>query len=291
MNTLHKSEGYRKLIALYDATLARLTVPYQTQFIHTSYGRTHVVSAGSEGMEPVLILHGSASNAIGCWPLINGLASKYRLFAPDAPRQLGKTETFRLSTMNSDYGKWLAELLDKLNVERPRVVGFSFGGWMACKLAAHVPDRIEELVLLSPIGIAPFRLEYWLRAPALFLIMLLFRSDPSIRKFASLVAGKTASKEIIEELAVSARVFLNNFHKQGMPWQFSKKDLNKITTPTMLIVGRYDPFFDPERVVRRIRENLPKPQAEIVSGVGHVVYFEKPEFVNGRILEFFGSGH
>jgi len=76
-----------------------------------------------------------------------------------------------------------------------------------------------------------------------------------------------------------------------MPWQFSKKDLKKITTPTMLIVGRHDPFFNPERVVQRIRENLPTAQTEIISDAGHVVYFEKPDFINGRILEFFGNGN
>jgi len=291
MDTSKQSKGYQELVALYDATLKHLAVAHQTQFVDTSYGRTHVISAGSEEMEPVLILHGSASNATGCWPLINGLASKYRVYAPDTPRQLGKTEPFGLSTMNSDYGKWLADVMDKLNIEHTRVVSFSFGGWMACKLASYVPYRIKELVLLSPIGIAPFRLDYWLRAPALFLNMLIFRSDPSIRRFARLVAGSTASKEIIDEIAVPARVFLNNFHMQGMPWQFSKKDLKKITTPTMLIVGRHDPFFNPERVVQRIRENLPTAQTEIISDAGHVVYFEKPDFINGRILEFFGNGN
>ena len=33
------------------------------------------------------------------------------------------------------------------------VVGTSFGGMMACELAAHRPERISKMVLLDPIGL------------------------------------------------------------------------------------------------------------------------------------------
>lgn len=287
MNATSIPEHYNELLELYEATLGRLTLPYRTQFIDTSYGKTHVISAGPEGAKPVFLLHGAASNAIGCWPLINGLGSKYCVYAPDAPRQLGKTEIFRLSSRNSDYGKWLTEVLEGFNIESTGVVGFSFGGWMACKLAINASDRIDKLVLLSPVGIAPFRFHYWLRAPALFFFMLILRSRESIRNFSSYLAGPTASEEVVEEMAVSAEVFLKNFHMQDTPHRLSRRDLNKIMVPTMLLVGRHDTFFDPEKVVSYIKENLPKAQTEIIEDIGHVVYFEKPELINLRILEFF----
>ncbi len=289
MNAGPVSNNYRELLDLYDAELSRLTVPFHTQFVETSFGRTHVICAGPDGAKPVLILHGAASNAVGCWPLINGLTSKYRVVAPDAPRQLGKTENFRLSSRNPDYGKWLTEILDNLGIEDTKVVGFSFGGWMACKLAINSSDRIDQLVLLSPIGVAPFRFNYWLRAPALFFLMLIFRSRASIRKFASFLAGPTASKEVVDEMAVSAEVFLKNFHMQDSPHRFTRKDLKKIKIPCMLLVGRHDSFFDPEKVVARIKNNLPHAQTEIVEAMGHVVYHENPGLVNARILAFFDN--
>jgi pimeloyl-ACP methyl ester carboxylesterase len=33
------------------------------------------------------------------------------------------------------------------------VVGTSFGGMMACELAAHRPERVSKMVLLDPIGL------------------------------------------------------------------------------------------------------------------------------------------
>lgn len=67
-DTLSGSQG--NLVAFYDATLERLTKPYQTQRVDMRYGNTHVISAGAESAAPILVLHGSASNAAGCWPLI-----------------------------------------------------------------------------------------------------------------------------------------------------------------------------------------------------------------------------
>jgi len=122
VNKTSESKNHRNLIALYDATLGHLKIPCQTQWVDTSYGKTHLISAGAEYAAPVLVLHGSASNAVGCWPLINGLSSKYRVYAPDAPRQLGKTEPFQLSTKNSDYGKWLEEILDHLEVKQINIL-------------------------------------------------------------------------------------------------------------------------------------------------------------------------
>ena len=33
------------------------------------------------------------------------------------------------------------------------VIGTSFGGMMACELAAHRPERVSKMVLLDPIGL------------------------------------------------------------------------------------------------------------------------------------------
>lgn len=286
MNYQRKLKGYKELVALYDDTFTRLSNPSRARFINTIFGKTHLVSSGSPQSKPVLVLHGAASNAAGCWPLINGLASQYFVHAPDAPRQLGKTQPFRLSSWNKDYGKWLADVLDKLEIERVRVVGFSFGGWMACKLAVYAPERIEKLVLISPIGIAPFRFKYLLQAPARMVWMLLSRSDASIHSFAKLIAGPTASNQLIEEMSISARVFLKNFYFQDTPYRFSATDLRRIVSPTLLLAGRNDSFFNPEIVVSRIRNELPNAQTEVIPDAGHVLMFEKPELINTMVEKF-----
>jgi len=56
--------NYKSLVALYDATPGHLKISYQTKWIDTNYGKTHFVVAGAEDAAPVLVLHGSASNAV-----------------------------------------------------------------------------------------------------------------------------------------------------------------------------------------------------------------------------------
>ncbi len=151
----------------------------------------------------------------------------------------------------------------------------------------HVPERIDQLVLLSPVGVVPFRPQYWLKVPALFSRMLIFRSSGSIRKFAGYLAGPTAPMELVDEMTVCAEVFLRNFHMQDSPRRLSGRDLKKITASSMLLVGAHDTFFDPQKVASSLKDNLSKVQTEIVEDTGHVIFFERPDLVNARILAFF----
>ena len=45
------------------------------------------------------------------------------------------------------------DLIDHLHLERPIVVGSSFGGWIALEMAVRCPERIGRLVLIGPAGV------------------------------------------------------------------------------------------------------------------------------------------
>src|SRR6266851_2815136 len=45
------------------------------------------------------------------------------------------------------------ELMDRMNLTRTDLVGFSIGGWIAAELATKVPERINRLVLIGPVGV------------------------------------------------------------------------------------------------------------------------------------------
>lgn len=273
-------------MALYDATLKRLTMPYESLTVDTRFGKTHVVAAGPDSSPPIILLHGAASSAAGYWPLINGLAATYRTYAPDAPRHLGKTEPFHLSPRGADYGKWLVDVLHALDVEQANLVGFSFGGWVTLKLAAFAPERIAKAVLISPVGVVRFRAQYMMRAPVLLLRMLLNPTGTAIRKFARLIAGPTAPDSMIDEVADAGEVFVKNFRMQDMPFRPSNRDLQKLRAPTLVLMGQHDSFCRPEAVISRLQSNLPDVRSEIIPHVGHAMFFEQPEPVSDRIREF-----
>ncbi len=101
---------------------------------------------------PVVYLHAAGGPA---WdPFLDALAAHHTVYAPDHP---GTGETAR-DAIHRVPGLWdlvliYDELLDALGLERASVIGASFGGMVACEIAAQRRSAIEALVLLDPIGL------------------------------------------------------------------------------------------------------------------------------------------
>lgn len=284
------SHGSTALNALYDATLDKLIVPFKTQFVPTRFGNTHLITAGLDNPESIVLLHGTASNAAACWPLINGLAKTYHIYAIDIPRHLGKTEPFHLSPRRYEYAKWLMDILDYFALDQANFIGFSFGGWITLRLAAFENEHISKAVLISPVGVVRFRLAYLLKAPFLLLRALLSPSDRSMTGLARLVAGHTAPQPLVDEIADAGRVFIQNFNMPTAPIRPSRHDLQKCQFPILVLLGQHDSFCEPNAVLWRLEANLSKGQIEIIPDAGHALIYEHAEMVNTRILDFLGPG-
>ena len=127
-----------------------VTATVQTVPVRHCNFEAKVKSAGSG--PPLLYLH-AAGGPI--WdPFVEGLCERYTVYAPHHP---GTGDTVRESiyAVESLWDLVLIydELLDALNLSSVPVIGSSFGGMMACELAAHRPERISKMIVLSPIGL------------------------------------------------------------------------------------------------------------------------------------------
>ncbi len=285
-----RSDGSSALHALYAATLDKLVVPFKSQFVSTRFGETHLITAGLDNPESIIVLHGAGSSAAACWPLINALARAYRVYAIDIPGHMGKTEPFRLPPRKNDYALWLIDVLDSFAMDQAHFIGFSLGGWATLKLTAVANERIGKVVLVSPVGVVNFRLAYWLRGPWLFLRALLYPSDKSMNGLARLVAGPTAPQPIIDEIADAGRVFIRNFTMPSAPVRPSRQDLQQCQSPTLVLLGQHDSFCEPDAVLSRLSANLPDVLVEIIPDAGHALIYEHAEMINARILEFLSPG-
>ena len=116
---------------------------------------TYVTDLGSG--TPVLLLHGSGPgvSADANWrPTIPALIDDHRVIAPD---QLGFGRTAPPRDGRYTLEAWVdhaVALLDALAIERAHVVGNSFGGAVALRLAADHPDRVDRLVLMGAVGLS-----------------------------------------------------------------------------------------------------------------------------------------
>ena len=108
---------------------------------------------------PVVLLHGWALAQHTYRKVIEAIAEQgCMVIAPSLPGFGGSGDLAGEAFSLSGYAKWVAELLDVLEIEEPAVlVGHSFGGGVAIKLAHDMPARARSLVLVNSIGGSAWR--------------------------------------------------------------------------------------------------------------------------------------
>ena len=104
---------------------------------------------------PVLLIHGSGPG-VSAWANWRGvfpdLAAGRHVVAPDI---VGFGYTQRPGGFDFTPDRWMAHLvgfLDALALKRVSVVGNSFGGALALRLASRHPERVDRLVLMGSVG-------------------------------------------------------------------------------------------------------------------------------------------
>ena len=136
------------------------------------------------------------------------------------------------------------EALRALGLERPAVVGESFGGMVAADLAASFPTALSRLVLLSPIGLwrddAPIRLVEMVTGPAEELPTYLFKHPESEAAQAMLALpddpgeGPDGDRPGRLEHRLHHEVRVADRRPRARP------RLHRVAVPTLVVWGRED---------------------------------------------------
>ena len=98
---------------------------------------------------PVVLVHGYVGDGPTTWrPQLEVLADEFTLIAWDAPgagQSADPPEPFGMA----GYADCLAGFIAALDLDRPAVVGLSFGGALAIELARRHPTTAGRLILVS----------------------------------------------------------------------------------------------------------------------------------------------
>lgn len=110
-------------------------------------------SVAGQGL-PVVFLHGWALAQHTYRDVIEQVAAQgCRVIAPSMPGFGGTADLPGDAFSISGYAQWVADLLDALEITEPAVlVGHSFGGGVAIRLAHDHPERVRSLVLVNSVG-------------------------------------------------------------------------------------------------------------------------------------------
>lgn len=240
-----------------------------------------VVRRGSG--RPILVLHGFQTVDPKA-RFVGLLARQGEVIAPSGP---GFGHSPRPKDFDTVYDlvHLYLEVLDNLPGEKATLVGFSFGGWLAAELAVACSHRIDELVLVDPVGIKISDRE----TPD---ILDVFNRSPDEVRRASWHDPERFAPDFNamsdEALTVYARnreaLCLYAWH----PYMYNPqlpRWLGRIKVPTLLIWGESDRVVTPDygRAYSRL---IPGSRFELIEAAGHHPEIEQPEAFVDRVSRF-----
>jgi pimeloyl-ACP methyl ester carboxylesterase len=269
-----------------------------------------VAPAQSANGRTVVLLHGR--NFFGAYwkPTIEVLSrAGYRVVVPD---QIGFGKSSKPDVPHSLHLHALntKALLDALGVGKVSLVGHSLGGMMAVRFALMLPDRVERLVLESPIGLEDYRIhvpyatrdeltrEHLSTTPEGF--ERLFRGffvhwKPEYQVFSDVQTGWLQSPEAYRIGRTAAHTWLMAYEQPVI------YELPLLRAPTLLVAGDKDrTAIGRSRVAPEVRARLGRytelaPQAAaalpdgkllMLQNVGHIPHLEAPDQFHRALVEF-----
>ncbi len=242
----------------------------------------------SKGRGPVLIFfHGPWGLT---WdPFLDRLAESFTVYAPEHP---GTTPDAHDDVYHLD-GLWdlvlcYEELLETLGIRNAAFVGHSFGGMVACEVAAGYPDRVRRLAMIAPLGFwrDPDRIVNWMMLEPAALRAHIFRDpegDAARRMFPRTDAQDAATTEARVRLMWAMGTtgkFIWPIPDKGL-----KKRIHRVKAPSLLVWGLEDRLV-PAVYAEEFTRRLSGARVETIDGAGHAPHLEQTDTVARVVRDF-----
>jgi pimeloyl-ACP methyl ester carboxylesterase len=229
--------------------------------------------------EEVVLLHGWGGSVQSFRPVFNRLCEKNRVYAIDLPG-FGRSDPPAADWSTPEYAKLVIETLDNLDLDRPHILGHSFGGRIALYLAVYYPERINKLILVDSAGIRSKRdWGYRFRVGRFKILkgVLSLLGNWGEKKLQRLY-HKVGSVDY-RNAGVLRPVLVRVVNEDLTPI------LDKITCRTLLIWGELDsdtPLADGQLMHSRISSS----KLVVVKDAGHYSYLKDPEYFCDTVIGF-----
>lgn len=278
-------------------------------FIEARGMQFHIAEAGRG--EPLLLLHGWPQHWYMWRHLIAPLASHYRVLCPDL-RGFGWSDAPTSGYEKEQLATDLLALLDTLGLDRVRLMGHDWGGWVGFLLCLRQPERVQQFVALNsphpwqqldwPVLSNFWRFWYqWVIAsPGLGGWLIQHRPgfvrSTMLRR--SLVNKRALGEEDLtlyaEHLRQPARahasvtLYRTFLLREFLPIALGCYKPFTLRVPTLVLYGTRDIFVS-HKLLRGYQPYTQTMTVELVPQSGHFIAEECPELVLERARAFFTS--
>jgi pimeloyl-ACP methyl ester carboxylesterase len=253
-------------------------------FVLVHAGKIYYEECGS-AVQAVVLLHDGVLDSAAwddVWP---GLCGRFHVVRYDR-RGYGRSPAAAEGYWETDD---LAALLRHLKIARAAIVGSSHGGEIAINFALADPEMVQELVLVGAVvGGMPYSAHFLERGDRLG--KPLEKNDiPGAIAAAQndkylIAAGNDAAKKRMATILTASPQDLSHASKELWPKPALAR-LAEIRMPTLLLTGDAD-IPDVHAHAGAIEAGIPRARRVVVSGVGHLMYLEKPREFTELVASF-----
>ena len=278
-----------------------MTVTELTERTVTVAGRDIFVAEKGAG-PAVVMLHGGGPGASGVSNYsrnLDVLARSFRVIVPDMP---GYGRSAKHVDHSDPFG-YLADairgLLDELGIGTAHLVGNSYGGAAALRLALDTPRRAGRLVLMGPGGIGTTR---GLPTDGLKSLLSYYGGEgPTREKLATFIRtylvydGAAVPDDLIDlryqaslDPEVIASPPLQRPSGLRTLWRMDltrDKRLRHLPNPTLVLWGRDDKVNRPTGGPLLLK-TMPNAELVMTSHTGHWMQWERAELFNQLVADF-----
>ena len=280
--------------------------PPRGRFVDVDGVRLHYLERGTG--TPVVLLHG---NVVSCedWVLsgvLDRVAQRHRVIAFDRPGYGYSDRPQGSAWTAATQADLLLRAFVQLGIERPVVVGHSWGTNAALALALADPAAVRGLVLLSGYYNPTLRADAVLVAPAAVPVL-----GDVLRHTVSPLFGAATLPLLIK--GMFAPLPVPKRFKEGFPHGMAvrpsqiraeaqdgatmaygvarmRDSYPELRMPVVIMAGSEDQVVDVGRHAIRLHEQIPHSDLRLVPGAGHMVHHAVPEQVAELIEAVAGEG-
>ena len=277
--------------------------PSPSEFIDLNGQLVHYRDEGPRGDPlPIVLLHGTSASLHTWEGWSKALHGQRRVISLDLPA-FGLTGPFTgpyagQTYTGANYARFVLDVLDRLDVQRFVVAGNSLGGEVAWRIAAAVPQRVAQLVLVDaagyPIDAANVPLGWQIaRVPVLGHVAEHLLPRALVAQGLHAVYGDPAkiTEPLVDRyfeltLRDGNRAALVQRAQQWTPGEGVARVIG-VVAPTLVLWGGRDRLIPPA-LAQRFAADIPGSRVVIFDDLGHVPQEEDPARTVAAVKAFLG---
>lgn len=248
------------------------------------------LSVKEEGAgQPMILIHGKGYSKENMDRVFDYYKARCHVVSYDV-RGHGESDKPDAFTLNDDADDLIALARD-MNLDRPIVIGFSMGSYIALKAAEKHPNLFSKLVLIGTKGGGATSSTQRVQQDAQASGMT--KEEIGEQMVRRVFAPQVSFEEIAAfDREIASRVKLTEAQQATITRSMQNFDLltdaDKATVPVLALTGEYD-GLNPPAEGKKVADALPDARFEVIPNAGHIAFFENPERVFALIDEFIGG--